>query len=105
MRRISSLYLSGPEIWLPNAEPVREAQRLIVEAAGFTMLAADAPTQDAEASELTARLLYADRLSRLRQADAGVINLTPFRGPSCEAATAFEAGFLAALGKPVFAYL
>jgi nucleoside 2-deoxyribosyltransferase len=105
MRRISSLYLAGPELWLPQYEPHRQAQRLIVEAAGYSMLAADPPAPDAEASELTARVLYADRLTRLRQADAGVFNLTPFRGPSCDPSTAFEAGFLAALGKPVFAFL
>ncbi|MDB5430091.1 MAG: nucleoside 2-deoxyribosyltransferase [Caulobacter sp.] len=105
MRRISSLYLAGPELWFPQAGPHREAQRLIVEAAGYSMLAADLPTPSAEPSELTARILYAERLTRLRTADAGIVNLTPWRGPSCDPATAFEAGFLAALGKPVFAFL
>ena len=31
--------------------------------------------------------------------------LLPWRGPNCDPATAFAAGFMAALGKPVFAYL
>lgn len=105
MRRISSLYLAGPELWFPQAASHREAQRLIVEAAGYSMLAPDAPPTNADPSELTARVLYADRLTRLRTADAGIVNLTPWRGPSCDAATAFEAGFMAALGKPVFAFL
>jgi len=41
----------------------------------------------------------------MRQADAGVVNLTPWRGVSADASAAFEAGFLSCLGKPVFAYL
>jgi nucleoside 2-deoxyribosyltransferase len=47
----------------------------------------------------------AERMAKLRQADAGVINLTPFRGPSCASAAAFEAGVLAGLGRPVMAYV
>jgi nucleoside 2-deoxyribosyltransferase len=34
-----------------------------------------------------------------------IANLTPWRGPNCDPGTAFEVGFAAALGKPVFAYL
>ncbi len=34
-----------------------------------------------------------------------MVNLTPFRGPHCDPAVAFEAGFMAGLGKPVFAYM
>ena len=55
--------------------------------------------------EIQARQLYTERMAKLRQSDAGVINLTPFRGPSCAAAAAFEAGVLAGLGRPVMAYL
>lgn len=105
MRRISSLYLAGPEIWFPNAQAHLAVRRMTAEAAGYTVLTADPVEPGAEGSELTARALYAERLTRLRGADAGIVNLTPWRGPSCDPAVAFEAGFLAALGKPVFAYL
>jgi nucleoside 2-deoxyribosyltransferase len=40
----------------------------------------------------------------MRNADFGVLNLTPFRGPSADVGTVFELGMLAGLGKPVFAY-
>jgi nucleoside 2-deoxyribosyltransferase len=40
----------------------------------------------------------------MREADGGLFNLTPFRGPSADAGTLVELGFMAALGKPVFAY-
>jgi nucleoside 2-deoxyribosyltransferase len=40
----------------------------------------------------------------MRQADIGVFNLTPFRGPSADPGTVFELGFLFALGKRAFGY-
>ena len=52
-----------------------------------------------------AREIYADSIARLRQCDAVVANLTPWRGPGADPGTAFEVGFAAALGKPVLAYL
>ena len=54
---------------------------------------------------MAARSLYAEALGDLRKADALIANLTPWRGPSCDPATAFLAGFASALKKPVFAYL
>src|SRR5262249_43819977 len=40
----------------------------------------------------------------MHQADVGLFNLTPFRGPSADLGTVFELGFLFALGKPVYGY-
>ncbi len=40
----------------------------------------------------------------IERADAGIFNLTPFRGPSADAGTVFELGFMVALGKPVWGY-
>ena len=40
----------------------------------------------------------------MRQCDLIIANLTPFRGPSADVGTAFELGFMTALGKPAFAY-
>jgi len=36
--------------------------------------------------------------------DAMIVNLTPFHGPSMDVGSAYEVGFMRALGKPVFAY-
>ena len=36
--------------------------------------------------------------------DAAIANLTPFRGVSMDAGTAYEIGFIRGLGKPVFGY-
>jgi nucleoside 2-deoxyribosyltransferase len=40
----------------------------------------------------------------MRTCDAAVVNLTPFRGPSADVGTAYEMGFMRALGRPIFAY-
>jgi nucleoside 2-deoxyribosyltransferase len=39
-----------------------------------------------------------------RTCDAMTFNLTPFRGPSADVHSAYEMGFMRALGHPVFAY-
>jgi nucleoside 2-deoxyribosyltransferase len=106
MRRLATVFLSGPDQWAPEAEDLMARKHHLVEAAGLTALdgRGERPTE-ADRSELAARAIYADALQRLRSADALIANLTPWRGVGCDPATAFEAGFAAALGKPVFAYL
>jgi nucleoside 2-deoxyribosyltransferase len=40
----------------------------------------------------------------MRSCDGLIANLTPFRGVSMDAGTAFELGFMRALGRPVLGY-
>jgi nucleoside 2-deoxyribosyltransferase len=40
----------------------------------------------------------------MRTCDAMIVNLTPFRGPSADVGSAYEMGFMRALGRPIFAY-
>ena len=106
MRRITSIYLAGPDASFPDDAALAAEKRALCETAGFVpVLSGDGFLVETEPSEAMAREIYADRVSRMRLTDAGIVNLTPFRGPSCDAGAAFEAGFLAALGKPVFAYM
>jgi nucleoside 2-deoxyribosyltransferase len=106
MRRIASLYIGGPDIALPDADAVLAEKRKACANKGFVpVLASDTVLVETEASEAMAREIYADRVQRLRLADAAILNLTPWRGPNCDVGVAFEAGYMAALGKPVFAYL
>ena len=106
MSRPRTVYLAGPAIHAEHAGGVSQEVRLLCEAAGFA-LSRPVPgvLTQSEPSEIMAREIYAERASRMRQADAAVIDMTPFRGPHCDPAAAFEAGFLAGLGKPVFAYM
>lgn len=106
MRRIASVYLSGPERWSPDAADLMARQRRMCAAAKVEPLFADdAPLVEREGSEAMAREMYAGALASLRKADAVIANLTPWRGPSAHPGVAFEAGFASALAKPVFAYI
>jgi nucleoside 2-deoxyribosyltransferase len=106
MRRIASLYIGGPDIALPDADAVLGKKRKLCANKGFVpVLPSDSVLVETEVSEAMAREIYADRVQRLRLADAAILNLTPWRGPHSNVGTAFEAGFMAALGKPVFAYM
>ena len=40
----------------------------------------------------------------MRACDAMIVNLTPFRGPSADVGSAYEMGYMRALGRPIFAY-
>ena len=106
MARIRSIYLSGPALPATYEAPVKAETRLMCEGAGYAALGLDGdPLIEQSPSEAMAREIYAQRVSRMRQADAAIVNLTPFRGPHCDPAAAFEAGFFSGLGKPVFAYM
>jgi nucleoside 2-deoxyribosyltransferase len=106
MRRIASLYIGGPDAAMPEGVRLLSEKRTLCQAKGFVpVLPTESVLVETEPSEAMAREIYADRVQRLRLADAAILNLTPWRGPGCYTGSAFEAGFLAALGKPVFAYL
>lgn len=106
MRRITSIYLAGPDQFAPDATDLLARKRALCEGAGFVALTGqDGLLVETEPSEAMAREIYTGALSNLRQADALIANLSPWRGPGCDPGTAFECGFAAALGKPVFAYL
>jgi nucleoside 2-deoxyribosyltransferase len=106
MRRIRSIYLAGPDQHLRQAISLASEAQLLCEAAGFSVLTPGPEAlTEREPSEAMAREIYAQRVARMRQADAAIANLTPFRGPHCDPSTAFEAGFFSGLGKPVFAYM
>ncbi len=106
MRRIAPLYSGGPDPGPPDASPVLAQKRALCAGKGFVpVLPGDSILVETEPSEAMAREIYADRVQRMRLADAAILNLTPWRGPNCSVSAAFEAGFMAALGKPVFAYM
>ena len=106
MRRITSLYVSGPDAALPAAGRLLSQKRALCAGRGFVaVFPEDTVLVETDPSEAMAREIYADRVQRMRLADAAILNLTPWRGPSCSVSAAFEAGFMAALGKPVFAYM
>jgi nucleoside 2-deoxyribosyltransferase len=106
VRRVETLYLAGPEVWYPNVGAHFAVRQHLCAEAGFEMLLPDnRELRASEPGEIMAREIYAERVKRMRKADACIVNLTPWRGPAADPGAAFEAGFMSGLGKPVFAWM
>lgn len=105
MRRIQRVFLSGPDLFMPDGPELLAAKRELCAAAGFEGVHAAEDVGAGQPGELRARSVYADVLQRLRSCEALIANLTPWRGPHPDPGTVFEAGFASGLGLPVFAYL
>ncbi len=100
------IYLAGPEVFLPNAV---EAGRIKTEIAARYDLEGVYPLDATlDLSGLSkprqAALISTSNEQLMRTCDAAIANLTPFRGTSADAGTAFEVGFMRALARPVLGY-
>lgn len=104
--RCHRIYLAGPEVFHPRAKEIGEAKAQLCAAVGFEGIF---PLNSS--LELTG-LSKAEQATRIYRADVGIMqrcdvmigNLTPFRGVSMDSGTAFEAGYMRALGRPVLGY-
>jgi nucleoside 2-deoxyribosyltransferase len=99
------IYLAGPEVFLPNAREQLDRKAALVRAAGFIPLSPgdlDIPTQPTRQAFGCA--ISAVNEGMMREADAIIANLTPFRGLAADVGTVFELGFMCALEKHVFGY-
>ena len=100
------IYLAGPEVFLPDARAVGERKRALCAEHGLE----GAFPLDAQlglaglAKPEQARRIAAACEGMGRSCDALIANLTPFRGVSMDCGTAFEVGFVRALGRPVLGY-
>lgn len=100
------IYLAGPEVFLREPRAQAERKKEICARYGFvgafpmdTKLTLANPPGPADGWTIS----RADE-AMMRECDLIVANMTPFRGPSMDVGTAFEMGFMRALGRPVFAY-
>ena len=100
------IYLAGPEVFLPNALEVGRAKVEMAAQFGFEGVF---PLDAALDLQGLSKLEQARRISLANEAlmhscDGLIANLSPFRGASMDAGTAFEIGFMRALGRPVLGY-
>ena len=102
------VYLAGPDVFLPD--PLARAAELKALCARHGLVGVF-PLDDLEGGDAPgwAGLAEPLRIARRNEAHiagcaALVANLTPFRGPSADAGTVFELGFMRALGRPVFGW-
>jgi len=100
------VYLAGPEVFLPDATEIGAVKCRLAAEAGFegvfpldTALELDG----FPAAEQARRIALANE-ALMRSCALLIANLTPFRGVSMDAGTAFEVGFMRALGRPVLGY-
>jgi nucleoside 2-deoxyribosyltransferase len=100
------IYLAGPEVFLPDAAAVADAKRAVCARLGavgvFPTDPVHCPTADVAPEQWLK--VYLSNEAHIRSCDALVANLTPFRGPSADAGTVYELGFMRALGRPVAGY-
>lgn len=102
---LPKLYLAGPDVFLPQAGVQAEAKLRLCAAAGLRGISPFNPVlgTNRPADELW-RAIYEDDLRMMRESDAILANLTPFRGASADAGTLVELGWFLGQGKPVFGY-
>jgi len=95
------IYLAGPDVFLADARHVGQQKQQMCREFGFEGLF---PLDNDAAVGADAANIFRANCALMRQADIGSFNLTPFRGPSADAGTVFELGFLFARGKPLYGY-
>jgi nucleoside 2-deoxyribosyltransferase len=100
------VYLAGPDVFLPDPHAMARRKRAICAAHGLIgLFPVDAHPQHPDEPGLARWLwIYRRNEAHMRDADAVIANLTPFRGPSADAGTVYELGFMRALGKRVCGY-
>lgn len=106
MREQPTVYLAGPEVFFPDSIrlDVDWQKKAILADHGFVGLAPFDNSLDLEAADNPAQLIYDTNLALMEQAAGLIANLTPFRGPSADAGTIYELGYMIALGKPAVGF-
>ena len=100
------IYLAGPEVFLREALEIAERKKAICLKHGFDgvfPLDASLDLRGLRPGVAGLRISQANE-SLIRTCDALIANMTPFRGIGMDAGTAFEMGFMRALGRPVLGY-
>lgn len=102
---MKSIYLAGPDVFFPDGEArLAHKARLVTEAGFLPVHAGVMAYPECETQFASGCAISAVNELCLRGADILMANLTPFRGVGADTGTVFELAFMAALGRPVFAY-
>jgi nucleoside 2-deoxyribosyltransferase len=100
------IYLAGPDVFLPDPHTMGSAKAQLAADAGFEgvfPLDSSLDLSGLSKHEAARRISIANE-ALMRSCDLLIANATPFRGISMDSGTAFEVGFMRALGRPVLGY-
>ncbi len=97
----STIYLGGPDVFLPNAIEVGRMKMQMCVEFGFEGLF---PLDNDEELLGNPEKIFRVNRERMDKAKIGLFNLTPFRGPSADVGTVFELGYMFAQEKRLFGY-
>jgi nucleoside 2-deoxyribosyltransferase len=100
------VYLAGPEVFLADPTAIAERKKALCAAHGFVgVFPLDArPDRGDGSGPAVGRGIAVANEALLRSCDLLIANMTPFRGPGMDGGTAYEMGFMRALGRPVLGY-
>jgi nucleoside 2-deoxyribosyltransferase len=97
------IYLAGPDVFLPDAVEIGRRKAEICAAHGLSGLYPLDNAVDLAATDASLTIFKANQ-AMMDEACAIIANLTPFRGPSADAGTVYELGYMAGRGKLCLAY-
>jgi nucleoside 2-deoxyribosyltransferase len=97
------IYLAGPDVFLPDAVEIGRRKAAICARHGVSGLYPLDNVVDLAAAGASLAIFKGNE-AMMQRADAIIANLTPFRGPSADAGTVYELGYMAGRGKLCFAY-
>lgn len=100
------IYLAGPDIYHPQGLALAERKKAICERYGLEGVALSDFLTGVQFTGKPngAAALYRERVKVIEGCDAMIADMTPFRGPAMDPATAFAMGVMAGLGKPVVGF-
>ncbi|MBT3551706.1 MAG: nucleoside 2-deoxyribosyltransferase [Rhodospirillaceae bacterium] len=100
------VYLAGPDIYHPRAEEIAANKKSICERYGLegvTPMDIEGGRTHSGSADDGLEIYRAARIM-IAGCDALIANMTPFRGPGIDAATALEMGVMAGYGRPIVGY-
>jgi len=102
-----TIYLAGPDVFLPDPESHFELLRAKCRARGLIGISPlESGVKLTGSGDEVAERIYGANIELLRKCDAVLANLMPFRNATePDSGTVFEVGFAVALGKRVAGYL
>lgn len=102
---MANVYLAGPTVFLPDAAEIFVTMKSILACYDLTGVAPvdnQVGLEQLPPGEKLAEAIYLADEQLMREADAVIFNIDPFRrGTEMDAGTAFEVGFCKALGLPM----